>query len=305
MAVLGPALNAIAFVLAMSLVREPARQQFNAILVAGAGAAYLNGGLGFWEYPFIAVATAAAYLGLRSYRWIGVAWLLHTGWDVVHHLYGNPIWPWHAAVLARLRRARRADRGLVPRWARRPSYALARRSTAPGSMIRRALDRARRCARARLLPRRDSSPISCSARRDTGAPPLYADRCSSCHGDAGRGDGLAGRSLDPRPRNFADRGWQESISDDRIRLVIRHGGRAAGLSALDGAAPGSVRRQLDALVSYIRCASRRRGLVRLGQTVQIDRVEPEDPLLHGVGQALHLLAQLASTTPGIFASGCG
>ena len=46
MAVIGPVLNAIAFVLAMSLVREPARQRFNAILVAGAGAAYLNGGLG-------------------------------------------------------------------------------------------------------------------------------------------------------------------------------------------------------------------------------------------------------------------
>jgi hypothetical protein len=94
MGFLGPALNAIAFVLGMSLVREPARQQLNAIIVAGAGAAYLNGGLGFWEYPFVPVATAAAYLGLHNYRWIGVAWLLHTGWDVVHHLYGNPIWPW-------------------------------------------------------------------------------------------------------------------------------------------------------------------------------------------------------------------
>jgi hypothetical protein len=94
MAVIGPLVNAIAFVLVMSLVREPARRQFNAILVAGAGSAYLNGGLGFWEFPFIAVATTAAYLGLRSHRWIGAAWLLHTGWDIVHHLYGDPIWPW-------------------------------------------------------------------------------------------------------------------------------------------------------------------------------------------------------------------
>jgi hypothetical protein len=92
--VLGPALGAVVFVLVMSLVREPARRRFNAIFVAGAGAAYLNGGLGLWEFPFIAVATAAAYLGLRSHRWIGVAWLLHAAWDVVHHLSGNPIWPW-------------------------------------------------------------------------------------------------------------------------------------------------------------------------------------------------------------------
>lgn len=92
--VLGPALGAVIFILGMSLVREPARQHFNAILVAGAGAAYLNGGLGFWEFPFIAVVTVCAYLGLRSYQFIGIAWLLHAGWDVVHHLYGNPIWPW-------------------------------------------------------------------------------------------------------------------------------------------------------------------------------------------------------------------
>lgn len=91
---LGPALGAVVFVLGMSLVREPARQRFNAIFVAGAGAAYLNGGLGLWEFAFIAVATAAAYLGLGSYRFIGAAWLLHAGWDVVHHLYGQPIWHW-------------------------------------------------------------------------------------------------------------------------------------------------------------------------------------------------------------------
>jgi hypothetical protein len=92
--VVGPALQAVVFILVMSLVREPARQQFNAIFVAGAGAAYLNGGLGLWEFPFIAVSTAAAYLGLRSYTFIGVAWMLHVAWDIVHHLYGNPIWPW-------------------------------------------------------------------------------------------------------------------------------------------------------------------------------------------------------------------
>ena len=114
MAVIGPALNAIAFVLVMSLVREPARQQFNAILVAGAGAAYLNGGLGFWEFPFIAVATAAAYLGLRSYRWIGVAWLLHTGLGHRPPSLRQSDLAVDAALLAGLRRARRADRGLVP-----------------------------------------------------------------------------------------------------------------------------------------------------------------------------------------------
>jgi hypothetical protein len=37
--------------------------------------------------------SVVAYFGLRSYRFIGIGWLMHSAWDLVHHLYGNPIWP--------------------------------------------------------------------------------------------------------------------------------------------------------------------------------------------------------------------
>ena len=90
---IGPAVAAAIFVLIMSLVREPARRSFNAILVAGASAAYLSGGLGPWEVLYPAIASPVVYLGLRSYRFIGIAWLMHSGWDLVHHLWANPIWP--------------------------------------------------------------------------------------------------------------------------------------------------------------------------------------------------------------------
>ena len=88
-----PAVAAAAFVLVMSLLKEPTRRSFNAILAAGAGGVYLSGGLGPWELLYPAAAAALAYLGLRSHRFIGLAWLMHAGWDTVHHLYGNPIWP--------------------------------------------------------------------------------------------------------------------------------------------------------------------------------------------------------------------
>jgi hypothetical protein len=86
-----PVVIAVVFVLLASLLREPSRQRFNAIFVAGAGAAYLNGGFGVWEFPFTVVATWLAYRGLDEYRFIGVAWLWHTMWDVAHHFWGNPI----------------------------------------------------------------------------------------------------------------------------------------------------------------------------------------------------------------------
>jgi len=68
-----------------------------AIFVAGAGAAYLSGGgFGKWELVFCTVMTICAYQGLGSYRFIGIAWLLHTAWDILHHLYGNPLLPFDA-----------------------------------------------------------------------------------------------------------------------------------------------------------------------------------------------------------------
>ena len=90
---LGPVVSAVLFVLVMSLVKEPARRTFNAIFAAGAVGVYLSGGFGPWELLYPVIATPVVYLGLRSYRFIGLAWLMHSCWDIVHHLWGNPIWP--------------------------------------------------------------------------------------------------------------------------------------------------------------------------------------------------------------------
>ena len=79
-----------------SLIKEPERQQFSAIFLAGAGAAYLSGGFGLWEFGFCAIITLLAYRGLRQYRAIAIGWVLHSGWDIAHHYYGNPIIPFAA-----------------------------------------------------------------------------------------------------------------------------------------------------------------------------------------------------------------
>lgn len=89
-----PVLIGLGYVLLCSLVPEPHRRRANAIVVAGAGAAYLSGGgFGPVELAFTTVITWCAYRGLDSWTFIGIAWLLHTGWDVLHHLDGSPILP--------------------------------------------------------------------------------------------------------------------------------------------------------------------------------------------------------------------
>jgi Family of unknown function (DUF6010) len=89
----GPALGALVFIAVMSVVAEPNRRTLNTIILAGASGVYLSGGFGLCELIYPVIGTAIALRGLRSYRLIGVGWLIHACWDIVHHLWGNPIWP--------------------------------------------------------------------------------------------------------------------------------------------------------------------------------------------------------------------
>lgn len=89
-----PTIAAVVFILIMSAVKEPIRKNFNAVGAAGFATLYANGGFGMWEFAYMAIAVFPAYFGLKSYKWIGVAWLMHSGWDLVHHLYGNTMWHW-------------------------------------------------------------------------------------------------------------------------------------------------------------------------------------------------------------------
>lgn len=84
---------AVVWMAAFSLLREPMRHKLSAIMIAGAGAAYLSGGLGPWELVACAAFTAVAYKGLDDYRFIGLGWFMHTCWDLVHHFHGRPIIP--------------------------------------------------------------------------------------------------------------------------------------------------------------------------------------------------------------------
>lgn len=82
------ALAAPAFIALVSLVREPARQRAMAIMVAMAGGLCAVPPFATLGFAVGAAVAVAAYLGLRSYRWIGLAWLIHGAWDLVLHTKG-------------------------------------------------------------------------------------------------------------------------------------------------------------------------------------------------------------------------
>lgn len=63
------------------------------------------------------------------------------------------------------------------------------------------------------------------------AQKVWTDKCVTCHGDRGLGDGPGAAVLDPKPRTFRDPKWQTQTKDDRIAKVIVEGGASVGLSS--------------------------------------------------------------------------
>lgn len=61
---------------------------------------------------------------------------------------------------------------------------------------------------------------------------VFADRCASCHGAEGKGDGVASAALNPKPRNYTDQEWQKATSDQELRDIIVKGGGGVGKSPM-------------------------------------------------------------------------
>lgn len=83
-----------------------------------------------------------------------------------------------------------------------------------------------------------------------GAASLYSQRCVSCHGETGKGDGPAGKYLSPKPGDFAT--TLKGKSDAWIAKAIKNGGLAVGESAVMPAYGDLSDAQVKALVEYIK-----------------------------------------------------
>ncbi len=86
------------------------------------------------------------------------------------------------------------------------------------------------------------------------AAKLYMERCSTCHGQTGTGDGSGAANLNPKPRNFQDPSWQSSVDDAHIEKIILLGGTGAGKSAAMPANPDLSGK--DAVVKALRAKVR-------------------------------------------------
>jgi len=75
-----------------------------------------------------------------------------------------------------------------------------------------------------------TSTAAATGAADT-ADGYFAMKCVVCHGASGTGDGPGGAALNPKPRNFTEAAWQDSVKDDEIKKAILEGGASIGKSA--------------------------------------------------------------------------
>ncbi len=91
--IVSPVVVSVVYIGIMCLLSERTRHRLSALIIAGAGGVYFGGGFGVWEVLFCIPMFWLAYRGLDDYRYVGVGWIFHIVWDVLHHLYGKPILP--------------------------------------------------------------------------------------------------------------------------------------------------------------------------------------------------------------------
>jgi mono/diheme cytochrome c family protein len=67
------------------------------------------------------------------------------------------------------------------------------------------------------------NPMALSTAAIESARSIYLDKCSQCHGDAGKGDGPQGKMYDPAPGNLTDAKRMSALTDGELFYQISEG----------------------------------------------------------------------------------
>jgi mono/diheme cytochrome c family protein len=103
-----------------------------------------------------------------------------------------------------------------------------------------------------------AAPAADSASAQAEAEKIFSERCVTCHGAQGAGDGPASAGLVPKPRDFTDPAWQRSVEDGYIEQIVQYGGAAVGKSAAMPANPDLMSKPavVAALRAHVRALSK-------------------------------------------------
>ena len=82
---------------------------------------------------------------------------------------------------------------------------------------------------------------------------VYKTYCATCHGDTGKGDGIASAALDPKPRDLSNAEYVSTLNDTHIKKIVTEGGGANGMSAAMPAWGGIIPEDdINNIIAYVR-----------------------------------------------------
>jgi mono/diheme cytochrome c family protein len=96
---------------------------------------------------------------------------------------------------------------------------------------------------------------------------VYKTQCLSCHGEEGKGDGIAGVTLNPKPRNFhSTDGWTNGAEFSSIYKTLQEGITARGMASYSNLPP----EERFALIHYIRTFSEKYPKITPEEPAELD-----------------------------------
>ena len=96
-------------------------------------------------------------------------------------------------------------------------------------------------------------PPSAGGQNQAEGRKLYATYCVTCHGEKGKGDGVAAGSLPVKPKDHTNGAIMNQMTDQSLADVISKGGGGTGKSSFMPAWGASVNeKQVKDIVAYIR-----------------------------------------------------
>jgi mono/diheme cytochrome c family protein len=97
------------------------------------------------------------------------------------------------------------------------------------------------------------APAAAPAQNVAEGKNLYTTYCATCHGDQGKGDGVAARSLPVKPADHTNGAVMNQLSDAFLADIITKGGSAVNKSGFMPAWGSSLNsKQVADLVAYVR-----------------------------------------------------
>lgn len=96
-------------------------------------------------------------------------------------------------------------------------------------------------------------PTSLRAQSGGEGKKIYLTYCSGCHGDKGKGDGPAARSLPVKPADHTNGAIMNQLPDSFLYEIVSKGGSGVGKSTFMPAWGAQLKeKQIRELVTYIR-----------------------------------------------------